>query len=353
MFVTPCSLLANVGNMLPLHTPRLTVRMMRGSDIALLVDYRNDPAIGTFQDWELPFTDAAARRMIDEQAPLDGPTDGAWVQLAVELAASGEVVGDVAVQLSGGGVFATLGYTFAAEHHGRGYATEAAGAVIDELCARGVHRFVATLDPENVPSMRVLEALGFTVECLARQAADVRGEWVDDLRYAMLASERHAWRTREQTPLRDVRLVALDADLSPTYEALVTHHSQQRFVRPVVRSLAQMAFPLFVRGAPFHVEAFGVEGDGQPVGFVQLADRSATHDEPYVWRLLIDRRFQRRGAGRRVLQLVADRTRAAGHRTLLVSWGEGPGSPGPLYRAFGFVPTGEISDGETVARLAL
>jgi RimJ/RimL family protein N-acetyltransferase len=291
--------------------------------------------------------------VIDEQAQLDGPTDGEWVQLAVELADSGEVVGDIAVQLSGGGAFATMGYTFAAEHHGMGYATEAAGAVIDALCGIGVHRFVATLDPENVPSMRVLEALGFTFECVAHKAADVRGEWVDDLRYSMLAAERQAWRDRPRSPFHTVRLVPLDIELLAAYEALATHYSQQRFVRSVVRSLAQMAFPLEVRGLPLHAEAFGVEGDGEPIGFVQLADRSGTHDEPYLWRLLIDRRYQRRGAGGRVLQLIAERTRAAGHRSLLVSWGEGPGSPRPLYQAFGFVPTGEMAGDETVARLTL
>jgi diamine N-acetyltransferase len=201
--------------------------------------------------------------------------------------------------------------------------------------------------------MRVLEALGFTVECLARQAADVRGEWVDDLRYAMLASERAAWRDRPRTPFQHVRLVPLDIERSPAYEALATHHSQQRFVRPVVRSLAQMAFPLEAHGRPLHAEALGVEGDGQPIGFVQLADRTELHEAPYLWRLLIDRRFQRRGAGGQVLRLVADRARAAGHHNLFVSWGEGPGSPGPMYLGFGFVPTGEVAGDETVARLEL
>lgn len=343
-----------VGGMLPLHTPRLTVRMMRGHDIALLVDYRNDPAIGTFQDWELPFTEAAAQRLIDGQAALDGPTDGEWVQLAVELAATGEVVGDIAVQLSGGGAFATLGYTFAAEHHGRGYATEAASAVVDALCEMGVHRFVATLDPENIPSMRVLEAVGFTFECVARKAADVRGEWVDDLRYSMLAADRRAWRDRPRTRPTDIQLVPLDDELVDRFLGVATHHSQQRFVRPVVFALSQMAFPIFRDdGRQFVPEAFGITADGVAAGFVQLANCSFLHDEPYLWRLLVDRWHQRRGIGREVLHLIAQRTRAAGHSTLLISYGEGPGSPGPLYRSFGFVPTGEVSEGETVARLVL
>lgn len=279
--------------MLPLHTERLVIRMMRGPDIPRLVAYRNDPHIGRFQDWELPFTDDAATRVIDGQAALERPTNGQWVQLAVYL--GNEMVGDVAVELRAGGAIATMGYTFAAEHHGRGFATEAVGAVVDALCEAGVHRFVATLDPQNVPSMRVLEAVGFTYECVARRAELVRGEWVDDLRYAMLADERRTWRDRVRTPPADVVLVPLDDDNVAEYYPLATHHSQERFVRPLIRALAHVAFPLQVRGLPFRAESFGVRADRTPVGFVQLADRSATHDEPYVWRLIIDRWHQRRG----------------------------------------------------------
>lgn len=85
---------------------------MREADIQRLVAYRNDPSIGRFQDWELPFTDDAARRLIDGQAALHGPTSGEWVQLAVDL---GDVVaGDVAVELRAGGAIATIGCTFGA-----------------------------------------------------------------------------------------------------------------------------------------------------------------------------------------------------------------------------------------------
>lgn len=336
--------------MLPLRTERLTIRMMRSADLLALLAYRNDPAIARYQDWELPFTDAAARRIIDGQAALEGPTDGEWVQLAVDLA--GEVIGDVAVFLQHDATIALIGYTFAATHHGNGYATEAVTAVVDALCAAGVHRFVATLDPENIPSMRVLEAVGFAYETLARQAEMVRGEWVDDLRYSMLAADRVAWRDRNLSRPNEVKLVELDDLNVDDFLPLATHHSQQRFVRPIVIALSQMAFPITLEnGRPFIPRACGVVADGEPVGFVQTTDRSATHEEPYLWRLLIDRWHQRRGIGTRVLQLLVDQLTAAGHRSLIVSHGEGPGNPGPVYRAFGFRPTGEVVHDETVERL--
>ena len=50
---------------------------------------------------------------------------------------------------------------------------------------------------------------------------------------------------------------------------------------------------------------------------------------------------------------LIERLRAEGHDTLLVSWHPGPGGPEPFYLARGFVPTGQIVDGEIEARLTL
>lgn len=62
---------------------------------------------------------------------------------------------------------------------------------------------------------------------------------------------------------------------------------------------------------------------------------------------------QRRGIGTAVLQLVADQCREWGDTELMISWVPGIGSPEDLYRKFGFVLTGEVSDGEVEARLTL
>ena len=83
-----------------------------------------------------------------------------------------------------------------------------------------------------------------------------------------------------------------------------------------------------------------------------LAAVTEHHPEPYLWRLLIDRRHQRRGIGDRVLALLVDRLRAEGSSSLLVGWVPGPGGPAPFYLERGFVPTGEVDDGEIEARLA-
>jgi ribosomal protein S18 acetylase RimI-like enzyme len=84
-----------------------------------------------------------------------------------------------------------------------------------------------------------------------------------------------------------------------------------------------------------------------------LALSTEHHPEPFLWRLLVDRRHQRRGIGRKALDLVEAEMVSCGDTTLLVSWEEGKGSPAPMYLQRGFATTGNIVDGETEARKQL
>jgi [ribosomal protein S5]-alanine N-acetyltransferase len=55
-----------------------------------------------------------------------------------------------------------LGYTIFEPHRGRGYATEAAQALMDWASAeKGMHRFIASVAPTNAPSLAIVEKLGF------------------------------------------------------------------------------------------------------------------------------------------------------------------------------------------------
>ena len=87
-----------------------------------------------------------------------------------------------------------------------------------------------------------------------------------------------------------------------------------------------------------------------PVGFVML------HDEPaerkyYLWRFMVDQRYQGLGYGARALNQIIEyvRTRPGAHE-LLTSVVPGEGSPGPFYEKLGFTYTGDIDEGERVMR---
>jgi diamine N-acetyltransferase len=73
----------------------------------------------------------------------------------------------------------------------------------------------------------------------------------------------------------------------------------------------------------------------------------------FLWRLLIDERFQGRGYGREVLREVVDLIRAEGATELLTSYVPGDDGPAGFYEKLGFRPTGDIDEGEIVIRLPI
>jgi RimJ/RimL family protein N-acetyltransferase len=173
---------------LPLTTERLSVTMLRAEHAANLAEYRSDPQVARYQDWDVPYTIEMAERLVDGQSQLDGPANDDWVQLAVVV--DGTSIGDVAVGIHDEGRQATIGYSIRVADQGKGYATEAVGAVIDALFDEAhLHRIVAGVDPDNVASKRVLEKIGFRYEGRSKDSVFVRGEWVDDDRFALLAGE--------------------------------------------------------------------------------------------------------------------------------------------------------------------
>jgi diamine N-acetyltransferase len=69
---------------------------------------------------------------------------------------------------------------------------------------------------------------------------------------------------------------------------------------------------------------------------------------------MIGRDHQRKGFGAAAMRLIADHVRALpGGTALITSWVPVEGGPEPFYRGLGFVPTGEVDDGEHVGRLEL
>ncbi len=90
-----------------------------------------------------------------------------------------------------------------------------------------------------------------------------------------------------------------------------------------------------------------------PVGFMMIVDDSET-PEYFLWRFMIAEPYQGRGYGRQAIRRLVEYVRTRpGARELLVSCGEGDGSPKEFYLKQGFVPTGEMMDEETVLRLTL
>jgi GNAT superfamily N-acetyltransferase len=134
-------------------------------------------------------------------------------------------------------------------------------------------------------------------------------------------------------------------------EALRVSPSQARFVSSVAESLLEAA-----EHPAAHALYWGVYVDDTPVGFVMIADEVASRDyiAHFLWKLLIDERYQRQGYGAATLDLIVEYFRGRpGVEVLSTSAGEGHGSPIEFYERYGFERTGERADGEVLLRLRL
>jgi RimJ/RimL family protein N-acetyltransferase len=116
---------------------------------------------------------------------------GEWLQLAVELRETGELIGDLAFHtMKSDPRQAYLGYTFARAHWGHGYASEAVQRLLDHLFRDlGLHRVVAECDVLNEASWRLLERLRFRREAHLVENLSFKGRWSSEYHYAMLQKE--------------------------------------------------------------------------------------------------------------------------------------------------------------------
>jgi [ribosomal protein S5]-alanine N-acetyltransferase len=83
-----------------------------------------------------------------------------------------------------------LGYWIDRSMAGRGLASLAVALVCDHAFGPArLHRLQADIRPENAPSQRLVERLGFRHEGLLRRYLDIDGDWRDHRCYALLAED--------------------------------------------------------------------------------------------------------------------------------------------------------------------
>lgn len=151
---------------------------------------------------------------------------------------------------------------------------------------------------------------------------------------------------------RSVTLREVTDDNRDSILALGVSVAQEKFVAGVADSIAEAVTT--PQANPWYRAIYA---DDEPVGFVMLSwdvvPRPGIVGPWYLWRLLIDRRHQRRGYGAAALHRVIALIRQAGARELKTSYVPGDGGPWPFYEKFGFRPTGEVDGGEILISLEL
>ena len=173
-------------------TERQSLRDLEVSDGPRVFAYHKHPDISRFQSWGTESVDVV-QSYIRGLSAIEPGTPGPWYQVGIFLRAGGKLIGDCGFRvLESDPEQAEIGITLAPEFQGQGYATEALEAILDYLLVTlEKHRVFGSVDPRNVPSMKLLQRIGMRQEAHFVKSLWFKGEWVDDVIFAILASE---WR---------------------------------------------------------------------------------------------------------------------------------------------------------------
>ena len=180
----------------PIRTERLLLRPYAHDDVDALYAYQRLPEVHRYLYTEQR-TRADVEAIVAERAGSAVLTEaGQALTLVAELAQTGELVGDCMLFWhSEEHQQGEVGYVFNPAFHGRGLATETVGALLRlGFEGLGLHRIAGRLDGRNTASARVLERVGLRREAHLVENEFVKGEWTDELIYAILRSE---WAARQ------------------------------------------------------------------------------------------------------------------------------------------------------------
>ena len=168
-------------------TERLLIRRFAPDDWRDLFEYLSQESVVRYEPYGV-FTEEESRKEAVRRSE-----DNHF--RAVCLKDGGKLIGNLYLAKKDFGKW-ELGYVFNEKYHGKGYATEAAGALMnDTFINQHAHRIEAMCNPQNTASWKLLERLRFRREGHLRQDAcfkkDAAGNpvWTDTYIYGILASE--------------------------------------------------------------------------------------------------------------------------------------------------------------------
>jgi len=188
----------------PILTERLALRPFSRGDVDAVYAYRSREDVARYL-FDPPLSREECAEAVQQRiGQIAFELEGDKIVLAVDLRESGALIGEMSlIWRSAEARQAEIGWIFHPDHHRRGYAREAASALLDLAFDKaGIHRVMARCDAHNIASARLMERLGMRREAYFRQHAVVKGKWDEELIYAILASE---WQ-RQREPALDANL---------------------------------------------------------------------------------------------------------------------------------------------------
>jgi RimJ/RimL family protein N-acetyltransferase len=173
-----------------LETERLLIRDYVRDDWQSVHQYASNETVCRYTMWG-PNTEQQTKEYIEQVIAEQEQHPRVSYQLAVMLKEEGRVIGGcgIIVNMPNG----EIGYCFHPDYWGRGYASEAAKAMLQfGFDEHHLHRIYATCRPGNAASANVMRRIGMKQEGLLREHMWFKGEYHDSWLYSILEHEFHA-----------------------------------------------------------------------------------------------------------------------------------------------------------------
>lgn len=173
-----------------IETERLTIKPLVSNDAESLLEIFSDPEVMRYWNTSPWTTIQDSLDFINESN--DSMQRQESLVLGVYLKSTGELAGKCMLfSYEKESKRAEIGFGLGRSYWGKGYINEAGEALIQYgFDSLGLRRIEAEIDPENQPSAKALEKLGFSREGLLRQRWEVNGIVSDSAMYGRLVSDR-------------------------------------------------------------------------------------------------------------------------------------------------------------------
>lgn len=181
-----------------LDTPRLILRDMTPADAEPLNEIERDPRVTRYVTYDRQSLDDT-RAYLEQKQAEQAESPRRIHDLAIVPRGAERLIGKCGLHVNRPEHFeAVIWYELHPDAWGKGYAVEAASAVLDlAFGPLALHRVWADCDPRNVASCKVARRLGMTLEGTLRENYFLKGEWCSTAVYAILQRE---WRDRLNRP---------------------------------------------------------------------------------------------------------------------------------------------------------
>ena len=172
-----------------LETKRLLLRPVKPEDKSDVFEYRSDAEANKYQGW-IPKTIEDVEIFISKIAKKFNEPKS-WFQFVIIEKDSQRILGDIGVHFfDNENKQVEIGCTLNKIFQNKGFATEAVKEVIDYLFKElNKHRIIASIDPNNKSSIRLVERIGFRKEAHFIESLFINGEWCDDLIFALIEKD--------------------------------------------------------------------------------------------------------------------------------------------------------------------